>query len=262
MATGGVQTTTDNKMIIGGPKYYQDALKDLGITEWVLHGRAKTPNPAVQRIIEKGGGGDKFDCIDQPWCAWYQNGKLAFNGIPGTRSGMARSFLKWGVPVEEDNARKGDIVVLWRGKKDDGVTGHVGMLVELTKDTFTLLGGNQGDRVCIETFARYKNGRDRILGIRRPRHWTASRKVRAAAAAATVQVTDAAVNLATSPDVTPAKPAVKAASKAVEFLDQSQSSMDTIASYKPWITGAVALVTVALLGYIAWRNFADQEGKP
>lgn len=262
MATGGTQTSVDAKVSAGGPAYYKDALKDLGVLEWVLDGKRKRPNPAVQRIIEKGGGGDQFDCIDQPWCAWYINGKLAFNGANGTRSGMARSFLKWGVPVEEADAKKGDIVVLWRGPKNDGVTGHVGMLVDLKEDSFTLLGGNQGDKVCIETFSRHKNGRDRILGIRRPRHWTESRKVRAAGTAATVQVTGKALELALpDPSVTPVKPAVKAATKAVEFIDQSQGQIDMVSQFKPWIPAVVALVTVALLGYIAWRNFADQKEK-
>lgn len=254
MATGGVQTSVDDKAAIGGPSYYKDALKDLGIMEWVIEGKRKKPNPSIQRIIQKGGGGEKFDCIDQPWCAWYVNGKLVFNGANGTNSGMARSFLKWGVPVDEADAKKGDIVILWRGPKNDGVTGHVGMLVELKENSFTLLGGNQGDRVCLETFSRYKNGKDRILGIRRPRPWTASRKVRAAGAAAIVQVADTGLNALPAPDV-------KAATKAVNVIDQSQGYIDTLAQYKPWITVIAGLVTVALLGYIAWRNFADQKEK-
>lgn len=254
MATGGTATDIDYETSKGGPKYYQDALKDIGLTEYTIDGKKRRPNPAVQRIIETGGGGERFDCIDQPWCAWYSNGKLMSNGIPGTKSGMARSFLKWGVPVDEKDAKKGDIVVLWRGSKDDGVTGHVGMLVELNKDSFTLLGGNQGDRVCIETFSRYKNGKDRILGIRRPRHWTASRKVRAAGTAAVVQAADASFNALPTPSV-------KAATKAVDVIDQSQGYVETLAQYKPWITAAAGLLTVALLGYIAWRNFADQKEK-
>jgi len=256
MATGGTATDIDYETSKGGPKYYQDALKDIGLTEYTIDGKKRRPNPAVQRIIETGGGGEGFDCIDQPWCAWYSNGKLMSNGIPGTKSGMARSFLKWGVPVDEKDAKKGDIVVLWRGSKDDGVTGHVGMLVELNKDSFTLLGGNQGDRVCIETFSRRKNGRDRILGIRRPRHWTESRKARAAAGAAVLQVADQSLNLVDQPP-----PTVKVAKKALDTIDQSQSLIDTVAQYKPWVTAVIGIATVALLGYIAWRNIADQKEK-
>lgn len=262
MATGGKQIETSSVNQGGAPAYFKDSLRDLGVQEWVLEGKRRVPNPSVQRIIAKGGGGESFDCINQPWCAWWMNGKLEYQGIPGTKSGMARSFLKWGTPVPLSEARKGDIVILWRGVKDDGVTGHVGMLVELNAEYFVLLGGNQGDKVCIERFSWRKNGRDRILGIRRPRHWTESRKVRAAGTAATVQVTGKALELALpDPSVTPVKPAVKAATKAVEFIDQSQGQIDMVSQFKPWVPAVVALVTVALLGYIAWRNFADQKEK-
>jgi len=52
-------------------------------------------------------------------------------------------------------------VVLWRGSPS-GTKGHVGFYLESAgRGKFTMLGGNQGDRVSNETFPT-----SRVLGYR------------------------------------------------------------------------------------------------
>ena len=95
------------------------------------------------------------------WCAAYMWKKLLDAGeTEPKRSGMARSFLKYGKPVTIPI--QGCIVVLERG--NDGVSGHVGFFIEFSDDTrrkFKLLAGNQSDQVCIKEFSV-----DSVLGYR------------------------------------------------------------------------------------------------
>lgn len=74
---------------------------------------------------------------------------------------MARSWLKWGNPVNRSSLRPGDVVVTWRGSRG-GSSGHI--LIYL------------GDGQCIHRptrsspVRRISLGRysDKILGFRRP----------------------------------------------------------------------------------------------
>ena len=97
-----------------------------------------------------------------PWCAAFVNAVLKEEGIKGTGSNLARSFLRWGVPVE-GTPELGDIIVFTRG--DSSWQGHVGFVsgVDPNDDTrITVLGGNQSDKVCN---VRYNT--EHCLGIRR-----------------------------------------------------------------------------------------------
>jgi hypothetical protein len=70
--------------------------------------------------------------------------------------------LSWGVPLSQP--KKGAVAVFWRGKSNDGVTGHVGFYLEDSGSTVKLLGGNQGDRVSIKDQTMKK-----FLGFRFPK---------------------------------------------------------------------------------------------
>lgn len=94
------------------------------------------------------------------WCSAFCNFVLESVGIPGTRSALARSWLRWGVRIE--TPVPGCIVILKRGS--ESWQGHVGFLVELSgRDRLQVLGGNQGKRVSIATFKRAD-----VLGYRLP----------------------------------------------------------------------------------------------
>lgn len=93
------------------------------------------------------------------WCAAFVNAVLASNGIQGSGSLMARSFLDVGKPVQDP--QPGDLVVLKRG--DGNVQGHVGFFMGNAEGGgIRVLGGNQGDAVSEKTFRS-----EDVLGFRR-----------------------------------------------------------------------------------------------
>ena len=102
-----------------------------------------------------------FKDDETPWCAGYVGGVLEECGIRSSRSGMARSYLKWG---EECEPEPGAIVVYWRGAINSA-SGHVGFIASPTVGDFIpTLGGNQGDRVCVKNYPA-----SRALGFRKPK---------------------------------------------------------------------------------------------
>ena len=108
------------------------------------------------------------DPVRTEWCAAFVNAILEIEGIPGSESVsenplMARSFLKWGSPINPQDIKRGDIVVFPRGR--EGWKGHVGFYVgRHSSGKWIILGGNQQNQV------RYDLYNPRLaLGIRR---WT------------------------------------------------------------------------------------------
>ncbi|WP_230770706.1 TIGR02594 family protein [Sphingomonas sp. Leaf4] len=93
------------------------------------------------------------------WCAAFVNAVLATNGLPGTGSLSARSFLGYGTATTKP--QQGDIVVLKRG--DNAAQGHVGFYAGTAANGRVLVtGGNQGDAVNTSSFKRSD-----VLGFRR-----------------------------------------------------------------------------------------------
>ena len=105
-------------------------------------------------------GGANLDPATTAWCAAFVNSTLAQSGGKGTGSNMARSFLDWGVGVDEP--QRGDVAVFSRGDPN-GPYGHVGFFDGYNEDgTIRILGGNQGDAVSIASYSP-----DQLLGFRR-----------------------------------------------------------------------------------------------
>lgn len=117
-------------------------------------------NPQILEMFDKAGQGWVQD-DETAWCAAFVASVLSSVGLPHTGRLDARSYLDWGVKVEMQQARAGDVVVLWRGTKD-GWQGHVGFLVSFSGSDVVLRGGNQGNQVSDAAFPV-----NRILGIRR-----------------------------------------------------------------------------------------------
>ncbi|WP_426235894.1 TIGR02594 family protein [Pararhizobium sp. DWP1-1-3] len=88
-----------------------------------------------------------FKDDETPWCAGFVGFVLESSGIASTRSGMARSYEKWGVNLAK--AAVGCVVTF---KRTGG--GHVGFVVGRdAKGNLMVLGGNQADAVNIKPFA-------------------------------------------------------------------------------------------------------------
>lgn len=95
------------------------------------------------------------------WCAAFVGAMLKEAGMPHTGKLNARSYLEWGEEVPLDQAKEGDLVVFWRGKKN-GWQGHVGFFVRAEGNSIVVLGGNQANAVNEKKYAV-----SRLLGVRR-----------------------------------------------------------------------------------------------
>jgi uncharacterized protein (TIGR02594 family) len=113
---------------------------------------------AMLRLDAAWASGDEI-----PWCSAFVNYIAWLLRLPRSKSLAARSWLEVGTPVPRlADARQGfDVVVLSRDPSP--TAGHVGFFsaVGTAPDTIYLLGGNQGDRVCVAPFPA-----SRILGVR------------------------------------------------------------------------------------------------
>jgi uncharacterized protein (TIGR02594 family) len=152
---------------------YELARKELGTWEW-----AKGSNPRVNAYFDDVGHPALHD--DTAWCAAFVGAMLARAGLPHTGKLTARSYLDWGRPVADEDAREGDLVIFWRGSPE-GWQGHVGFFVRFEGTQIIVVGGNQRNQV---SEARYPRGQ--LLGFRRMTlsSKTQSTTIRAAAVAA------------------------------------------------------------------------------
>lgn len=111
-------------------------------------------NKALSAFIKQSAGLD-LNPAKTAWCAAFVDAVLHATGSKGTGKLNARSYLNWGVPVDEPKV--GDVVVLERGGAGSW-QGHVGFYAGNGK----ILAGNQGDEVSVIPFDE-----DKVLGYRR-----------------------------------------------------------------------------------------------
>lgn len=103
-----------------------------------------------------------------PWCSALVNYVAWLLRLPRSKSLMARSWLRVGKPIPLISGRaEYDVVILSRGDNPPGADvldapGHVGFYAGREAGKVVLLGGNQGNAVCV---AHYDE--KRVLGVRR-----------------------------------------------------------------------------------------------
>ncbi len=114
-------------------------------------------NPRVLEYLATCGTQYKTD--ETPWCPAFANWVMIHAGKKGTNSALARSWLKWGEPIEEP--RYGCVVVFKRGTSN--WQGHVGFFVRTEGDKIVVLGGNQSNTVSIAP-----RSKSDLLGYRWP----------------------------------------------------------------------------------------------
>ena len=136
------------------PVWLRRAKQEIGVTE--IAGKQHSKRVLSYWELSK----LYFTDDETPWCAGFVGAMLEDCGIKSTRSGMARSYEKWGQPC---GAVPGAIVVFWRGSKSSG-SGHVGFVTGKDQHgNIMVLGGNQSDAVNIKPFST-----DRVVGYRWP----------------------------------------------------------------------------------------------
>jgi uncharacterized protein (TIGR02594 family) len=106
---------------------------------------------------------------DVPWCSAFANYITWLLRLPRSKSLLARSWLRVGIPVSLDIAEPGfDVAILKRGTgKQPGpenttASGHVGFFAGREDKEILVLGGNQSDSVSISRYPAAS-----LLGIRR-----------------------------------------------------------------------------------------------
>jgi uncharacterized protein (TIGR02594 family) len=83
-----------------------------------------------------------------PWCSAFLCWVFENEGIPSTKNALAMSWLDWGDPI--DKPIEGCVVVI---KRDGSPTaGHVALYVGEFPGHLELLGGDQNNQVCVESF--------------------------------------------------------------------------------------------------------------
>ena len=92
---------------------------------------ANKDDPRVSAYLRAGGMDVNPD--KTAWCAAYVNATLAQSGIKGSGSLVATSFDNWGTPVDTASTRRGDVLVLNRGRSAGETGGHVGIATGETR---------------------------------------------------------------------------------------------------------------------------------
>jgi uncharacterized protein (TIGR02594 family) len=78
------------------------------------------------------------------WCGVFVgNGVLDLGGKPPAYFQRALNWVNYGRPVGKKDGRRGDVLVVTRGKN----LFHVTIISEVQKDGYLCTGGNQGNRV-------------------------------------------------------------------------------------------------------------------
>lgn len=129
----------------------------LGLTEWP----GAKHNPRILAMFADVGHGQVRD-DETPWCAAFVGAVLASLGLPHTGKLNARSYATYGQLVRTQDARPGDIVVLWRGSPSSW-QGHVGFFVRFDNGKVVLRGGNQRNGAVSDD----PYDMDRIVAVRR-----------------------------------------------------------------------------------------------
>jgi uncharacterized protein (TIGR02594 family) len=229
----GAEGTSDASTSTDGPVWMQEARGLIGTHE----GTARKPNPVVQALFADAGFPEIRNTVDTAWCAAGVNACLERNGIPGSKSLAARSFLKWGEAI--DKPVIGCVVVLWRNKPSSW-EGHVGFYEGETATHIKLLGFNQSDSVNVSTYPK-----SRVLGYRMPR---------------------AALKTERAGIATAATGAIAVASSAVQHIEPLQEPLRATGiphaiKIAAFIGLAAAVITVVSGIYIARQRRADYKAR-
>lgn len=117
-------------------------------------------NPAILAMLKLDEAWPAGD--ETPWCSAFVNYIAWLMRLPRSKKLNARSWLTVGASIPLQDARAAfDIVVLNRPPSPE--SGHVGLFAGYeSPNTILLLGGNQGDSVCVAPFAA-----SRVIGVRR-----------------------------------------------------------------------------------------------
>lgn len=202
-------------------KWLDTARDELGVSEVA----GKVARPRILEYFATAGHAEvKSD--ETAWCSAFVNYCMEVNGIKGTMSLAARSWLRWG---KESKPVVGAVGIWPRGST--AWQGHVAIVEEvLPGNKVRCIGGNQGNKVSRKVFDV-----DKALGFRMPVTMKTSRTVKAAAAGSV-------------------------STGASFLLEQAQSAKDVaseLQDYIQWASWAVIALTVICFGLVVYYKWQD-----
>ena len=129
------------------------AIREIGIKEF----NGIDANPRIVEYLNSTSGLSPayLNSDETAWCSAFVNWCIEKAGYAGTNSAWARSWSNWGKKIT--TPRRGCIAVFKRGTN----SGHVGFYIGKQGNNYKILGGNQGNEVCISTYSASK-----LIGFR------------------------------------------------------------------------------------------------
>lgn len=121
--------------------------------------KGKADNAEITGFFDELGFDGKKMKDETAWCSAYANIVAKYSNLEYSGALNARSWLTIGEDV--DFPEYGDVVVFWRESKESW-KGHVAFYINDDADYVYVLGGNQGNQVCIKAYPK-----SRVLKYRR-----------------------------------------------------------------------------------------------
>ena len=119
---------------------------------------------SVPDINDLGFDGKKLK-DETAWCSAFVNWVAKTSGYEYSGKLNARSWLNVGESMVKPDI--GDVVVFWR-ESPESWKGHVAFFIKETKGYVYVLGGNQGNKVCIQAYPK-----NRVLDYKKLKQtWT------------------------------------------------------------------------------------------
>lgn len=149
--------TIHRALIPGDPDWLADAFLEIGVREI-----APDDSPRIVEYHQHTSLGATND--ETPWCSSYCCYVIDNAGFTSTNSAAAQSWLRWGRVI--DTPERGCIVIFERLDEDGNIIphrGHCGFWLGEDETNVWVLGGNQKNRVSVDTYPRA-----RVLGYRWP----------------------------------------------------------------------------------------------
>ena len=146
------------------PRMVAEAVRLIGVREIA----GAKHDPTIMAWAREAGLTRDYYADEVPWCGLFMAVvALRAGKVPPAKPLWALNWAKFGSPSPAPML--GDVLVF---RRPGG--GHVGLYLGEDAGAFHVLGGNQGDRVCI-----LRIGRDRLHGVRRPLYTVPPASVRA-----------------------------------------------------------------------------------
>jgi uncharacterized protein (TIGR02594 family) len=197
----------------------------------VKEGKGELNNPQVIEFFKSSASPVKQDSV--AWCSAFLNHVMKQAGFIPTQSLAARSWMTWGT---ETTPRRGAVLVFKRGRAS--WQGHVTLYVGESATHYHCLGGNQGDKVCVASYAKVD-----LIACRWPPVMSRSRTAMVALAGnVSAGGTTGGVYL-------------------MQQAEDAKSVLSEISAYVPAAVYGMLGLTVACFLLTAWFRYTDMRDK-